>query len=1134
MSLSYSKTTIIKNKKLNIMKKNILTILLAIISLTLSAQNTKNLQVINNSKSLIQQAVKLVDQGKIDQAIEIYNKIPYGDPNYDYAQYEKAYAYEIQEKYTQALNILTELEKNPSLSVPRVNVYTELGNCYDYLEQYDKAVAMYDKGLENHPYYYHLHFNKGVSLMRQEKYEEALECFKTSIFLHPSHQGSHFQYGHCCLLLGYTMPGILALNYSTLISTSSNYAILALRELDNIYEGGIASYNTDNKVYVEQEYKEKNKFYEEASTALNLAIISPKSVKCPSKIDNDIVKRNYVVLSHINVRPNSNEIEDQLYAPFFNKIIAEKEYNAFSYYLFSGTDLQDGKVAQKAEKMSKSIQPIINELVEQLNEVSMKGLGKAPSDTIYFYDHFNILSWGVGTISILSKDKVDRHGTWYFVNEIGQLSSIENYDGQKLNGHYQSFRNNQVVEEYEMVNNVPSGTVHTYNYQPLSDERITTAEIALRDGKPHGPFKQYNEGGILSTEGTTQNGAPAGELRNYYETGELQSIEHYADGEQAGLQQYYFANGQLSSEYTAGAAGEASPYTAYYPNGKVQTTGLVKNDHTFGDFKKYYPNGALKETGTYDENGELDGENIVYYRNGNIDHKYHYKSGKMNGECIEYGIGGHQLVRFDVSNGNITSVTTFRPDGSVREDYPVKGKTITYDVYDEHDQLISTVTRDTKDVTLTGTEKRFYVNGELQAEVQHKNGKQDGITKTYNTNGALTSYTEYKNGMRNGISVIYFPDEAHTIYQETFYRNDTITGASYTYFYDGSLYEKSLYDEEGELKYYSFYLPDGKMIREIRYYQGMPLLTYNYNLDGNLLRCDTTAFGNGFNNNYYPNGQIKRSREIKAGNLSRLIYYNLNGTPYDTVNFICNHLNDIDYTFYPTGEVCQEVNTILDNKDGKQISYNPLGQKTIEVDYELGVLQGTATYYYANGNKSAQANIIQGNYEGTYAFYDPTGKTVLLEIDYNNDKPFQYSYMQSNGQMSKPQRFSKEAETITAFYPNGKTAMVANFDNGLRNGSWVVYYTNGQAAESTQCKDDLIDGTRIFYYPNGKVCQKADYTFSQLNGTYEHYYENGQKAYEGNYYYGLEHGDFKKYDKTGKLTHQVTMYYGQKVRESNE
>lgn len=1127
MSLSYSKTTIIKNKKLNIMKKNILTILLAIISLTLSAQNTKNLQVINNSKSLIQQAVKLVDQGKIDQAIEIYNKIPYGDPNYDYAQYEKAYAYEIQEKYTQALNILTELEKNPSLSVPRVNVYTELGNCYDYLEQYDKAVAMYDKGLENHPYYYHLHFNKGVSLMRQEKYEEALECFKTSIFLHPSHQGSHFQYGHCCLLLGYTMPGILALNYSTLISASSNYAILALRELDNIYEGGIASYNTDNKVYVEQEYKEKNKFYEEASTALNLAIISPKSVKCPSKIDNDIVKRNYVVLSHINVRPNSNEIEDQLYAPFFNKIIAEKEYNAFSYYLFSGTDLQDGKVAQKAEKMSKSIQPIINDLVEQLNEVSMKGLGKAPSDTIYFYDHFNILSWGVGTI--LSKDKVDRHGTWYFVNEIGQLSSIETYDGQELHGPYQNFQDNLLVEEYEFSHGVATGTLHAYNYQPLSHERILIGEMSLRDSKPNGAFKQYNGAGIISMEGTAQNGVPQGEYRKYYENGEIMSIEHTSDGEQVGPQQYYYANGQLSSEYTAGAPGEATPYTAYYPNGKVKTAGLVKDNHSMGDFKQFYPNGALKETYSYNNEGNLDGEDIDYFRNGNIERKYSYKNGKADGECTEYGFGGRPIFKFNVTNGNLTSVTTYRPDGSIREEYPVKNKTVTYDVYDENDLLLATETRDSKGV-LTGNHKLYFANGNLREECTFKDGKRNGVFKSYDPNGSLTQYAEYKNGMHNGLCITYLPDEAHTISQEAFYRNDTITGASYTYYYDGSLYEKSLYDEDGDFLYYGYYLPDGKMIREIYYYQGMPLLTYNYDLEGNLLHCDTTSFGNGFNNNYYLNGQVRRSREMKAGKRIQHILYDLNGTPYDTVNYINGQINDIDYTFFPTGEVKSSVNNILGNKDGKMVMYSPLGQVTKELDYELDALQGSIVNYYPNGKMSSKANVIQDAYEGAYVFYDPTGKTVLLEIDYNNENAFQYSYLQANGHMSQPQRFSKEAQTVTAQYPNGKTALVANFEQGLRNGSWVVYYTNGQAAESAQYKNGDLDGSYLFYYPNGKICQKADYRNGVINGAYELYFENGQKAYEGNYLYDA-HGDFKKYDQTGKLLHKVTTYYGIPTKE---
>ena len=157
------------------MKKTLLLICLFVFGSLLYGQNTKNLKIIDNSEKIIRKGIKTADQGKFDDAIALYNQVPYGDPNYEYAQYEKAYALEMAERYHEAIQILTELTENPSCSQPLANIYTELGNCYDNLEDYEKAVAYYDKGLETNPYYFHLHFNKGVSLMRQEKYAEALQ-----------------------------------------------------------------------------------------------------------------------------------------------------------------------------------------------------------------------------------------------------------------------------------------------------------------------------------------------------------------------------------------------------------------------------------------------------------------------------------------------------------------------------------------------------------------------------------------------------------------------------------------------------------------------------------------------------------------------------------------------------------------------------------------------------------------------------------------------------------------------------------------------------------------------------------------------------------------------------------------------
>lgn len=54
-----------------------------------------------------------------------------------------------------------------------------------------------------------------------------------------------------------------------------------------------------------------------------------------------------------------------------------------------------------------------------------------------------------------------------------------------------------------------------------------------------------------------------------------------------------------------------------------------------------------------------------------------------------------------------------------------------------------------------GTVKLFYGSGQIEHEIQYKDGKRNGITKRYTEAGQLKSLYTYKNGQRNGIAKVY-------------------------------------------------------------------------------------------------------------------------------------------------------------------------------------------------------------------------------------------------------------------------------------------------------------------------------------------------------------------------------------------
>lgn len=54
-----------------------------------------------------------------------------------------------------------------------------------------------------------------------------------------------------------------------------------------------------------------------------------------------------------------------------------------------------------------------------------------------------------------------------------------------------------------------------------------------------------------------------------------------------------------------------------------------------------------------------------------------------------------------------------------------------------------------------GVVKLFYGSGQLEHEIQYKDGKRNGTTKRYSESGQLKSLYTYRNGQRNGIAKVY-------------------------------------------------------------------------------------------------------------------------------------------------------------------------------------------------------------------------------------------------------------------------------------------------------------------------------------------------------------------------------------------
>lgn len=1109
------------------MKRIICLTLCALIMGTSFAQRTQNLQRVN-SIEIIKKGIQYHDEGKYKEALAEYAKVPFGDANYDLAVYEKALTQEMMEDYRGAIQSISELAENPSCQVKRNKVFMVLGDCYDYLEQYDKSVEAYDQALQIAPYDYLTLFNKGVSLMHNDKYEEAMECFKKSIFISPAHQGSHFRYGLCCMKLGYTVPGILALNYSTLMNTSSRYCLQALQILENLYENGIPNFNKENDIDISDEYEELNLFYKDIHQLLNTKAVVTQKFHSLTKVNHDIAKYNQLVFSNVKVRPGSRAIEDMLYVPYFKQVLDKKQYNTLCYYQFSETDVDNDKVAKKAAKMKKEFNVLIEDIVDHIRTQAELGLGVENKDnTYYLYSNkLKLNAWG--PLNTLFKDKQLQEGEWTTINDNGQIDEIGNYVMDKRHGLARLYQDGEMIQEATWKDGKPEGRVYLYTADPIFHQKIINEEFDIKDGEYMGQYRSESNQGVLQKEGVMVKSEFDGQVKYYDLQGHLTMIENLDNGKPYGQQKTFYPSGQLQTEYRAGNKDEQTEYHEYYIDGTKKQDGFIKDDKRVGQWTSYQPSGEISSTKQYDDNSETDGESIQYFSNGKIDIKITHNHGK-NVKYEGYGmITGFPTCTYLFDNGKLTSVTNYMPDGTVREKHSVKSNKVSFDLYSElgYKKLSGTLDAD---FNWQGLNTVYAANGQVIQECTYKNDQLNGEKKEYYENGRLKAHGNYIDDSAYGSYVEYFDNKENSIATEYYVENDTIKGAAYNYYFDGSMQLASRYDESGKLIYTCSYNPDKTKIQEVYYYHEAPCFFITYNRNNEVIARDTLVNGNGILKNYYPEGQLKSTIPYVGGAAEgTAFFYNLHGQMIDSTSFMSGYNNGMMRRFYPTGELREEVKTIQGNYHGLYKQYSPDGQVIIDNTFEYGDITH-ARHYTMEGKLFYDITYTNGNRTGITQYFAPDGKTLLYEILYENGLQVSISCAQKGGKMSDFVMIGTEEQVFKAYYPNGALGAVVPFRNGLFNGTKSVYYPNGQAYQTISYANDLAEGTAIYYYANGQMYSKAENKEGLQHGEEIYYYPNGQIKYEGHYYNDIAHGEFKVFDKEGKLIHKVVVYYGDPI-----
>ncbi len=161
--------------------------------------------------SLIEEGIKLHDQGKYKEAIAKYNAALLIDKNNLHALAEKAYSQTELQDYKAAISTCKKALKIKTNDTEALKlVYTTYGNALDLSGNPKVAVKIYDKGLKEHPNFYSLNYNKGVTLSGMGDWDAAIDAFQLSAQARPSHSSSYLALGRMLVMKNQNIPALLS------------------------------------------------------------------------------------------------------------------------------------------------------------------------------------------------------------------------------------------------------------------------------------------------------------------------------------------------------------------------------------------------------------------------------------------------------------------------------------------------------------------------------------------------------------------------------------------------------------------------------------------------------------------------------------------------------------------------------------------------------------------------------------------------------------------------------------------------------------------------------------------------------------------------------------------------------------
>lgn len=136
-------------------------------------------------------AMKLMNQGDFEEALPLLDEAASRDPGNITYPYEKALCYFKMTFYDDALKILDTLRYHEDATD---QIYQLLGACYDFFAEKEKAIEVYNEGLEKFPDSGRLYMELGITELGRDQQHRAAGYWELGIEVDPAFDLNYYYY----------------------------------------------------------------------------------------------------------------------------------------------------------------------------------------------------------------------------------------------------------------------------------------------------------------------------------------------------------------------------------------------------------------------------------------------------------------------------------------------------------------------------------------------------------------------------------------------------------------------------------------------------------------------------------------------------------------------------------------------------------------------------------------------------------------------------------------------------------------------------------------------------------------------------------------------------------------------------